>query len=77
MRSELFTVCFLAVLSAGVWAQAGLAKPQSEESGLAKPTQNPVGDIVSVPFQFNFNNGGAYQDQTFFNLNFQRSFRFT
>jgi hypothetical protein len=47
------------------------AKPQGEETGLAKATQNPVGDIVSVPFQFNFNNGGAYNDSTFFNLNFQ------
>src|SRR5215471_18616921 len=40
-------------------------------SDLAKTTQNPVGDIVSVPFQFNFNGGGAYTDQTYFNLNFQ------
>jgi hypothetical protein len=46
--------------------------PEAENvTGLAKETQNPVGDIVSVPFQFNFNSGGAYQDQTFFNLNFQ------
>lgn len=34
-------------------------------------TQNPVGDLVSLPFQFNFNSGGGYDDQTFFNLNFQ------
>ena len=26
-----------------------------------KHTQNPVGDIVSIPFQFNFNSDGAYQ----------------
>jgi len=38
---------------------------------LAKTTQNPVGDIVSVPFQFNFNGGGALRDGTFFNLNVQ------
>jgi hypothetical protein len=38
---------------------------------LAKTTQNPVGDIVSVPFQFNFNNGGALEDESYFNLNFQ------
>jgi hypothetical protein len=47
------------------------AAPEADPSALAKETQNPVGDIVSVPFQFNFNSGGAYQDQTFFNLNFQ------
>ena len=38
---------------------------------LAKTTQNPVGDIVSVPFQFNFNGGGALRDGTFFSLNVQ------
>jgi hypothetical protein len=47
------------------------ADTEPDVTGLAKETQNPVGDIVSVPFQFNFNSGGAYQDQTFFNLNFQ------
>lgn len=57
-----------------VWSQAPAppAAPAAENAtDLAKKTQNPVGDIVSVPFQFNFNGGGAYQDQTFFNLNFQ------
>jgi hypothetical protein len=38
---------------------------------LAKQTQNPVGDLTSLPFQFNFNTGGDLEDQTFFNLNFQ------
>jgi hypothetical protein len=38
---------------------------------LAKSTQNPVGDVVSVPFQFNFNAGGGLADTTHFNLNFQ------
>ena len=38
---------------------------------LAKKTQNPVGDLVSVPFQFNFNNGGGLEDETMFNLNIQ------
>ncbi len=52
----------------------GAAQPPDTDhsaTDLAKETQNPVGDIVSVPFQFNFNSGGAYKDQTFFNLNFQ------
>jgi hypothetical protein len=38
---------------------------------LAKSTQNPVGNVVSVPLQFNFNGGGGLLDQTHFNLNFQ------
>jgi hypothetical protein len=78
MRSAL---AILLVLSTGVlYSQApaapnpGAAQPPDTDqsvTALAKETQNPVGDIVSVPFQFNFNSGGAYVDQTFFNLNFQ------
>jgi hypothetical protein len=45
--------------------------PEHNVTDLAKQTQNPVGDIVSVPLQFNWNGGGFYQDQTYFNLNFQ------
>jgi hypothetical protein len=52
------------------------ATPAHEAHGedvgaLAKATQNPVADLVSLPFQFNFNMGGALGDQTMFNLNFQ------
>ncbi|MGH7681858.1 MAG: neuromedin U [Candidatus Eiseniibacteriota bacterium] len=38
---------------------------------LAKKSQNPVGDLVTIPFQFNFNSGGGYEDETYFNLNVQ------
>jgi hypothetical protein len=44
---------------------------EQDVSSLAKTTQNPVGDVVSVPFQFNFNNGGGLGDETHFNLNIQ------
>jgi hypothetical protein len=52
-------------------AAAAQAAGGENATALAKTTQNPVGDIVSVPLQFNWNSGGFYQDQTFFNLNFQ------
>jgi len=42
-----------------------------DTTALAKTTQNPVGDILSVPFEFNFNGGGGLVDQTQLNLNFQ------
>jgi hypothetical protein len=42
-----------------------------DASELAKASQNPVGDLISLPFQFNFNTGGGLEDRTFFNLNFQ------
>ena len=47
------------------------APGEHDTTELAKKTQNPVGDIVSVPFQFNFNSGGGLKDETLFNLNFQ------
>jgi hypothetical protein len=69
-----FALAILLLLTAPVIRCQNPAPPQQpaeDVTALAKQTQNPVGDIVSVPFQFNFNSGGAYQDQTFFNLNFQ------
>ncbi len=45
--------------------------PPHDASDLAKATQNPVSNIVSIPFQFNFNSGGGFEDKTFFNLNIQ------
>ncbi len=44
---------------------------------LAKKTQNPVGDVITVPFQFNFNTGGDLADETFLNLNLQPVIPFT
>jgi hypothetical protein len=44
---------------------------EDEATKLAKATQNPIADLVSLPFQFNFNNGGGLDDETLFVLNFQ------
>jgi hypothetical protein len=44
---------------------------QTDVTELAKKTQNPVADLVTIPFQFNWNSGGGLGDQTFFLLNFQ------
>src|SRR5690242_13537973 len=48
-------------------------QPAAEQNvkDLAKQTQNPVGDIVTLPLQFNFNSGGGLQDENLFNLNIQ------
>jgi hypothetical protein len=57
-----------------LWAPLSFAfaqEPPPDATALAKQTQNPVGDLVSLPFQFNFNSGGDLEDQTLFNLNFQ------
>jgi hypothetical protein len=54
-----------------VFAQQPPAAPAEDVTELAKKTQNPVGDLISVPLQFNFNTGGGLEDQTFLNLNVQ------
>jgi hypothetical protein len=40
-------------------------------TALAKTSQNPVGDLITLPFQMNFNTGGDLGDETFLNVNFQ------
>lgn len=42
-----------------------------DATSLAKVTQNPVADLVSLPFQLNFNTGGGLDDDTQLLLNFQ------
>ena len=52
-------------------AAAFAQEPAPDVNALAKQTQNPVGDLVSVPLQFNFNTGGDLEERTLFNLNLQ------
>ncbi len=47
------------------------APAEHDATDLAKKTQNPVGDLISVPLQFNFNTGGGFLDQAGLNLNIQ------
>lgn len=70
----LWLVTFIAIVTTGWTASAAAQAPQEPEhdvTALAKATQNPVGDLVSLPFQLNFNTGGDLEERTFFNLNFQ------
>jgi hypothetical protein len=49
-------LCLVAVLSpALLWAQ--------DATELAKKTQNPVADLISVPLQNNFNFGAGTEDK--------------
>ncbi len=66
MRMRIAAVATLVtILGANAFAQ------EHDATALAKKTQNPVSDLISVPFQFNWNQGGGFEDGTFFNLNFQ------
>lgn len=64
VASVVSALCVLAIPAA---AQDGKEDP----TALAKRTQNPVADLVSVPFQGNFNFGAGAFDRTQFLLNVQ------
>lgn len=55
----------------GIMAAPLAAQEKPDATALAKQTQNPVADLVSIPFQFNFNSGGGLDDGTLYNLNIQ------
>ena len=62
---------FATALAIGVSLSMGLAAWGEESADLAKAVQNPLANLVSLPFQANFNNGfGPYGRQQF-NLNIQ------
>jgi hypothetical protein len=52
-------------------APAAAATPENEGADLAKKLNNPISDLVSVPFQFNWQNGIGPLDQTQYILNIQ------
>jgi hypothetical protein len=65
----------LAVLTAALLlvsaAQAEAAEGDDNATKLAKETQNPVANLISVPFQNNFNFGAGSKDKMVWNLNVQ------
>jgi hypothetical protein len=69
--------CWLAlwVSAAAAESASGVDPAEHDEAGLAKTIQNPLANLISLPLQFNFNNGarppGSTQDRRFFNLNVQ------
>lgn len=73
MKTSVTLPSFVAAIAlwTAPYAAAQTPPPAHDTTALAKQTQNPVGDLVSVPFQFNFNTGGGLSDQTFLNLNLQ------
>jgi hypothetical protein len=62
----------LAILVLGGVALSGAAADDEESAtDLAKKTQNPVADLISVPFQSNFNFNTGDKDATVYLLNVQ------
>jgi len=69
-RFMLKTFQFLAAAVAVVVLLFSQARAQ-DESELAKKTQNPVADLISVPLQSNFNFGAGSKDKMIYILNVQ------
>jgi hypothetical protein len=61
----------LAVTLALAWSSAAGAQGGSSDSDLAKKLSNPVADLISVPFQLNYDEGFGPRDAGRFTLNVQ------
>ena len=72
LRQRLLTPALLALMAATLQA-TGLPAIAADDDAteLAKKTQNPVADLISVPFQNNFNFNTGSKDATVWILNVQ------
>ena len=72
LRQRLLTPALLALMATTMHA-AGLPALAADDDAteLAKKTQNPVADLISVPFQNNFNFNTGPNDETVWILNVQ------
>ncbi len=73
MRQYLLT---LLLLPGALWAQGEAptqtkAEIEARAAALAKQTQNPVADLVTIPVQFNWYTGGGLGDETMQVINVQ------
>jgi hypothetical protein len=64
-------IAALLLVSTAQAQPAATSTSQENETELAKKTQNPVADLISVPFQNNFSFGAGTKDQTIYVLNVQ------
>jgi hypothetical protein len=73
LPSKGFAFRLVLVLLLAALAGIGVARAADDESAteLAKKTQNPVADLISVPFQNNFNFGAGTKEETIYVLNVQ------
>jgi hypothetical protein len=71
----LAAICLVLCMSTRAFAQASPAQPAGAGAGddaeLAKKLSNPISDLVSVPFQFNWEQNVGPDKQTRFILNVQ------
>jgi hypothetical protein len=69
--SPMIRMLLAVMLSIASVAEAQTAAPDASGADLAKKLQNPVADLISVPFQFNYNGGFPEGDGEQFYLNIQ------
>jgi hypothetical protein len=71
----LVAICLVLCMSGTAFAQSSPAQPAGAGAGddaeLAKKLSNPISDLVSVPFQFNWEQNVGPDKQTRFILNVQ------
>jgi hypothetical protein len=71
MKAALLAVSLLGFLSMSLYAALPAAAQENDATKLAKAVQNPVADLISLPFQYNANFGVGPEDDTQHVLNIQ------
>ena len=69
-RGSVATAVLLTVLATPIFGQEESSNGEADETELAKASQNPVGDLISLPFQnnMNFDVGAADRTQDILNI---------
>jgi len=70
-RAALIILSAALLLGGMPWTREARAAEEESETELAKKTQNPVADLISVPFQSNFNFDAGSKNATVYVLNVQ------
>jgi len=74
--ARIFRVVLLTWLGLAPVLLSAQSAAEHDVTSLAKTSQNPVSDLTTLPFQFNFNTGGDLADATLLHVVFQPVFAF-
>ena len=77
MKKTLYATVLAAGCVALAFPVSVLADQKAEQAALAETVQNPIANLITLPFQYNYNGGVGQYDRNALNLNVQPVIPFT